>query len=269
MSENIMNKCKMLDLFHASNEEAGNVVLSEILPTVVQEYGGCIVGEGIAMLAGEIVGAVCPRINNIRLGYKQNRLERNINRAFFHFSARQEELEERLLRLESDEKTKQYLSILSEMLLDQIVDEIQEQKVDYNVNGYINLIKANVNEDTALMFFKTLSQLNNLDLRVLRLYSLTAEETANDIVSEVEISYDRLRYIKEKLERFGLLQSKNEEISDNNLEQIVKYLQDIERERKKSRAKDIKLPKLKKISSVDTYRITTLGREYLQLIKES
>lgn len=32
-----MDKHKMLDLFHASNEEAGNVVLEELLPTVVKE----------------------------------------------------------------------------------------------------------------------------------------------------------------------------------------------------------------------------------------
>ena len=65
-----------------------------------------------------------------------------------------------------------------------------------------------------------------------------------------------------------MLQSKNEEISDDNLEKIVKYLQDVEKERKKSRPRDIKLPRLKKISSSDTYRITSLGREYLQLVKE-
>jgi len=94
----------MLDLFQASNEEAGEVVISEILPAVVKEYGGCIVEEGMAILAGEIVGAICPRVNNIRLGYKQNGLERNVNRTFFHLSARQEELETRLLQLESNEK---------------------------------------------------------------------------------------------------------------------------------------------------------------------
>ena len=130
------------------------------------------------------------------------------------------------------------------------------------------LVKANANEDMALMFFKTLAQLNDLDLRVLGLYSLTSEETAHDIVSELKISYEQLKHIKEKLERFGLLQSKNEEISDDNLEKIVKYLQDVEKERKKSRPRDIKLPRLKKISSSDTYRITSLGREYLQLVKE-
>ena len=258
----------MLDLFHASNEEAGDVVLSEVLPAVVKEFGGCVVGEGMAILAGEIVGAICPRLNNIRLGYKQNRLERNINRTFLHLSEKQEEIEMRLLQLENNEETYRYLVRITEMLLDQIVDEFQEQKVDYNVNGYINLIKSeNTNEDIALMFFKTLAQLSDLDLRVLSLYSISSEETAHDIVAELKISYEQLKLVKEKLERFGLLQSKNEEINDDNLEQIVKYLQDVEKEKKKSRPRDIRLPKLKKISSSDTYRITSLGREYLQLLK--
>ena len=263
-----MNKYKMLDLFHSSNEEAGEVILSEVLPAVVKEYGDCIVGEGVATLAGEVIGAICPRINNIRLGYKQNRLERNVNRAFLLISEKQDEIESRLLQLERNDETHCYLNKLTEMLLDQIVDEIQEKKVDYNVNGYINLIKSdNTNEDVALMFFKTLSQLSDLDLRVLKLYSFFSEETAHDIVSELNISYEQLKFVKEKLERFGLLQSRNEEIHDDNLDLIVKYLQDVELQKKKSRPRDIRLPRLKKISSSDTYRITKLGRDYLQLLE--
>ncbi len=174
----------MLDLFHASNEEAGNVVLAELLPAVVKEYGECVVGEGVATLAGEVIGAVCPRINSIRLGYKQNRLERNINRTFLQLNEKQNEIEERLLQLESNEETHRYLTNISEMLLDQIVDEIQEKKVDYNVNGYINLIKGDsTNEDLALMFFKTLSQLSDLDIRVLRMYSIASDETSRDIIN--------------------------------------------------------------------------------------
>lgn len=142
----------MLDLFHASNGEAGDVVLSEVLPAVVKEYGECLVGEGVAVLAGEIIGAIFPRVNNIRLGYKQNRLERNINRTFAKFNVRQHEIEEKILDLEKNQW--QYLNNITEMLLDQIVDEIQERKIDYNLNGYINLIKSdNINEDVALMFF--------------------------------------------------------------------------------------------------------------------
>lgn len=264
-----MNKYKMLDLYHASNEEAGDVILNDILPAVVKEYGECVVGEGVAVLAGEVIGAICPRLNNIRLGYKQNRLERNINRMFQHFVKKHEEIEARLLQMESDEGTQEYLAKISEMLLDQIVDEIQVRKVDCNVNGYINLIKSeNTNEDMALMFFKTLAQLSDLDLRVLRLYSLDSDETAHEIVSELKISYEHLKLIKEKLERFGLLQSKNEEINEDNLDQIVKYLQDIEKENRKSKPREIKLPKLKKVSSSDTYKITSLGRDYLNWLKE-
>jgi len=70
------------------------------------------------------------------------------------------------------------------------------------------------------MFFKTLSQLSDLGIKVLNLYSFNFEETANDIVNQLKIFYEQLRLIKEKLERFGLLQSKNEEIHENNLELI-------------------------------------------------
>ncbi len=51
-----MGRYKMLDLFQASSEEAGDVILSDVLPTVVKEYGECLVGEGVATLAGEVVG---------------------------------------------------------------------------------------------------------------------------------------------------------------------------------------------------------------------
>lgn len=52
------------------------------MPAVVKEAGGFIVSEGVGMLASEIVVAVVPVANNIRLSYKQNRLERNVVEAY-------------------------------------------------------------------------------------------------------------------------------------------------------------------------------------------
>ena len=49
-----MDKHKMLDLFQASNEEAGEVVISEILPAVVKEYGGCIVAYSALVISEAI-----------------------------------------------------------------------------------------------------------------------------------------------------------------------------------------------------------------------
>ena len=65
-----------------------------------------------------------------------------------------------------------FITQFTEALLDNILVEIQEKMVEYNVNGYINLLKSgHSNIDLGLMFFKTMPQLNNLDIRILKVYS--------------------------------------------------------------------------------------------------
>lgn len=164
----------------------------------------------------------------------------------------------------------EYQRQITEALLDNIVEEPQEAMVKYNVNGYVNLLKSdNTNLDIVLMFFKTLSQLSDLDIRVLKSYSYLGNDGENilDICKDIHVDFEQMRFIREKLERFGLLQSKNEEINDNNLKEIVKYLQNLEKERKKSKPGSVKIPKLKKVSGSDSYKITPLGRQYLTLIE--
>lgn len=73
-----MDKHKLKDFLDAAKEEVGNIAVEEVLSAVVKEAGEFIVSESVGMLAGEIVGAVVPVANNIRLSYKQNRLERNV-----------------------------------------------------------------------------------------------------------------------------------------------------------------------------------------------
>lgn len=77
-----MDKHKLKDFIDATKEETGKVAVEEVLPAVVKEAGGFIVSEGVGMLASEIVVAVVPVANNIRLSYKQNRLERNVVEAY-------------------------------------------------------------------------------------------------------------------------------------------------------------------------------------------
>lgn len=71
---------------------------------------------------------------------------------------------------------------------------------------------------------------------------------------------NQIRFIEEKLERFGLLQSRNEEINENNLEMIVKYLEKVKKENRKRNPDDIKVPSIKRVGASDSYRITPLGR---------
>lgn len=262
-----MDQYKLEDLMDTTKEEVGKEVVEKLLPAVIQEAGSLLFDKGVAMLACEIVGSVVPVANNVLLSYKQHRLERNVLNALKIVQSRQTELENRMNELL--ENNPLYTRQITEALLDNIVDEIQEKLVEYNVNGYINLLKSDhTNIDLGLMFFKTMSQLNDLDIRILKVYSNlgTEGESIVSICNELDLELNQIQFIKEKLERFGLLQSRNEEMNDDNLDKIVKYLEKVKRENRKKNPKDVKVPNLKKVSGADSYRITSLGRHYLTMI---
>lgn len=256
-----MDQYKLEDLMDATKEEVGKEVVEKLLPAVIQEAGSFLFDKGVGMLACQVIGSVLPVANNILLSYKQHRLERNVLNALKIVQTRQIELENRMNELL--ENNPLYTRQITEALLDNIVDEIQEKLVEYNVNGYINLLKSDhTNIDLGLMFFKTMSQLNDLDIRILKVYSNlgTEGESIVSICNELDLELNQIQFIKEKLERFGLLQSRHEEMNENNLDAIVKYLEKV---KKKG---DVKVPSLKRVRGTDSYRITSLGRHYLTMI---
>lgn len=262
-----MDEYKLEDLMDATKEEVGKELVEKLLPAVIQEAGSILFDKGVGMLACEMVGSVLPVANNVLLSYKQHRLERNVLNALNMIQSRQTEIEYRMNELL--ENNRAFITQVTEALLDNIVDEIQEKMVEYNVNGYINLLKSDhTNIDLGLMFFKTMSQLNDLDIRILKVYSnlKTDGESIVSICNELNLELNQIQFIKEKLERFGLLQSRNEELNDDNLDKIVKYLEKVKRENRKKNANDVKVPNLKRVSGTDSYRITSLGRHYLTMI---
>lgn len=264
-----MEKKKVADLYQAVDDEGQKIMVEQLLPDVAKTVGGVLVNESVGALIGGILGAVCPTVNNIRMSYRQNRLERNVNSVLLALLKRQDELEVRIGELQKTNP--KCLRNVTEALLDNTVDEIQEKKIEYNINGYANILNdSEVNEDFSLTFFKTLAQLNELDIRILRCYAGymgDGGESVQDICENTGIDYTQVRFVKEKLSRYGLLQSRNEEINDKNMESMVKYMQDVERESHKSKPKDVKVPKLKKLFGTDSYSITMLGRQYLALMQ--
>ena len=131
-----MDKYKLKDFIDATQEEVGNIVIEEILPAVVKEAGGFVVSEGVGMLASEIVSAVLPVANNIRLSYKQNRLERNVVEALQIIQRKQDELEDKIVKLQQNNS--EYQRQIMEAWLDNIVEEPQQSMVKYNTIGYVN-----------------------------------------------------------------------------------------------------------------------------------
>ena len=57
-------------------------------------------------------------------------------------------------------------------------------------------------------------------------------------------------------------------ITDNNIDEIVDYLNKVDKEQKKSKPKDVRLPPIKKPNRSTSYAITSLGRDYLKVISD-
>ncbi len=63
-----MEKHKLEDFINAAKDETSAVVVSSFLPEVVKDVGSYVVSESVGILISEIVGALFPVANNIRIG---------------------------------------------------------------------------------------------------------------------------------------------------------------------------------------------------------
>ena len=201
------------------------------------------------------------------------RFERNMVKMIKSVVERQAIIEQRLNQLDSEVRQKFIDGPYRDVLFDHIISENQEQKVQDNINGYINLMAVeNPNDDIVFSFFATLSEMNQLDIRILRLYRPVFEsgnderENIMDIMRDEGIDHSQLEFIGEKLHRLGMLDSKNEARRDENLEILGETVAELIKQLHARKPREVRAPKLKRINSYDSYSITRIGRQYLSFI---
>ena len=257
--------------------EVGETMIFDNLPELGAEVAGIIgneaVGTTIQTLTGGLLGAVAPSLLGFKLSFQQKRFERNMVKMITSVREKQEIIEQRLNQLNPDVQQKFIYGSYRDVLLDNIISENQEQKVQDNINGYINLMGVeNPNDDIIFTFFNTLSQMNELDIRILRLYRPTyemgeeAQESFIDVMRDEDIEQSQYNFIREKLCRLGMLDSKNEEKRDENLDILGEKLTELIKQIYSKKPKEVKAPKLKRITRSESYHITRLGRQYLTFI---
>lgn len=266
------------DLTDASLEVGASMFL-ESLPElgveVAEIMGNQAFDTAIQTLTGGLLGAVAPAFLGIKLSFQQKRFERNMIKMVNAIKQKQDIIEQRLNLLDPEVREKFITGPYRDVLLDNIISENQEQKVQDNINGYINLMGVeNPNDDIVFTFFNTLAQMNELDIRVLRLYRPTWEtddderETFADVMRDENIDESQYNFIRRKLYRLGMLNSKNEERRNGNVDNIGKTLTELIKQLSAKNPKAVKAPKLDKITRSDSYTITYLGRQYLDFIDE-
>lgn len=254
--------------------ESGVDTLLDNLP----ELSGALAQAGLhgaaSVVADGVVGAVAPGVFGAVMGYKVRRFEKNVIELVSELSTNMDKVNERLDRLEENQRRKFSDGVYRDAFLDSIIDENEPDKVAYSVNAFINAMgEGNVSDSFMLALFDDLSRLSRLDIRVLRLHGssyLSGVQVDDDCVrlmSEEGIDESQYRSIREKLCRFGLLQSKNEEKREKNLEVVQDALAELIKQLGSGKPKKMQVPKYKQISSFDSYGITSLGNKYLRMIK--
>lgn len=259
--------------------EVGVSMVLDNLPELGAEVAGIIGDEAISTtiqtLTGGLIGGIAPAFLGIKLSYQQKRFERNMLKMVRTVEEKQGIIEQRLNLLDSEVRQKFIDGSYRDVLFDHIISENQEQKVQDNINGYINLMAVeNPNDDIVFTFFSTLSEMNQLDIRVLRLYRPVFEagearqETFIDILREENIDQSQFGFIREKLYRLGMLESRNEERRDENLKVLGETVSELIKQIYSKKPREVKMPRLNRINSYDSYSITRLGRQYLSFIDD-
>lgn len=240
-----MEKGKVKDFLAAIREEGIEVTLEDFLPELIENVGDVVTTEGASLFLGSVIGAVAPRVNGIRLNWLERRFERNIKVALQIMQDRIEQIEMSYVAL-CEEMQEKFRGLYVEWLMDNLYAERQPEKVEYHVNGFINMIGNDTNDNIMLMFMETLNQLTELDIDVLKIYSLSFEENWLSVLDKYKITVDQLSVIKEKLVRFGFLYSMVDDLRDSNIDAMAQYLLDAEKEAKKPKPRQVKMKDVKK-----------------------
>jgi|LGVF01.2.fsa_nt_gb hypothetical protein len=107
---------------------------------LVETYGEPAVEVVSELLLEGVAGAIIPGFTSVVMNVKQKRYERNINRLLAELQTKFDRMS-----LRFDE--------VSELIIDYISEERDEDKIEYIVNGITNLIDDNKAIDNTSLYF--------------------------------------------------------------------------------------------------------------------
>lgn len=211
-----------------------------------------------------VFGTAAPGVVSAVLAYQQKRQETMYLKFMEDTFSRVDELDQRLKRLSAaglaDFRNK-YFGLVSDYAL----EEVQEEKIRYIVNGLIEIAGLEVaNEDLVLSYYDTLLDLRILDIAVLNNYfqiPMGGGLSTFLLCPMLGIEMDQYNAIKLKLERMGLITT-NRAKHEDKLYSNIKAMQDYLKELSQGKSN----PRLKSLDSLDdreNYIISSYGADFL------
>ncbi|GAA0348524.1 hypothetical protein GCM10008931_44740 [Oceanobacillus oncorhynchi subsp. oncorhynchi] len=269
------NKGKFVD-----GAKAGFGLLTDSLLDAGTDMGAEVAKESITDLAGELmvdgISSFIPGVSGAVSSYKRIRAEKNLTKLVYHLHNNHDKLIENLSKQTDENREK--LDELLQFVLEIAIDEYQDEKIEYMVNGYINLTEhEEITSDFVMLYYDMLKQLRMVDIAVLRLYfrktylydSKENHETFQHVMEKHGMSYEQYNSVRETLKRNGLLELEIKDDVDDDMSKledginkVVNYIEHINSKRK-SRPPKISNVKIKQ-KSKERVKLSKFGRDFYE-----
>ncbi|HDX9658032.1 TPA: hypothetical protein ROY05_002665 [Bacillus toyonensis] len=263
-----MEKNKKQDLKEITKETTITTVL-EVGSDAVADFAKESVTGLVAELAIDGVASLVPGLSGVYGSLKRAKLERNMESFSEDLASRITELQTNLENKSIAQK--QQIDKLYGYVMDYVIDEQQEDKIKYMVNGFVKLTEhEDVTEDFVLTYYDVLKELRIVDIAVLRLYNYSYDQeqerlTFEDVMKQHGLSYDQYDSIRNNLFRLGILTTKTEKKILDDLKNLFQSIKDIhDYLEKQAKGKKTSNLKLKKLNSKDIFEISKFGRDIVE-----
>ena len=259
-------------------KETGKGLGLDTVLSVGSDTAADIAKESITSLVGDILvdtaSSLVPGVSGAVQGYKRVRFEKNITTFTEELHSKIEEIRVNLESKTDEQKEK--IDQLFNYVMDYIIDEQQEEKIQYMVNGFVNITEhEQVSDDFILTYYDVLKELRMVDISVLRLmytsryiFDQETKETFQDVMERHGISYEQYESVRRNLLRIGLLTTKTDlNITDDLVEiskkfkELYTYLDKLTNPKFKGSLPKLKEPRLK---SKENFEMSTFGRDFVR-----
>lgn len=259
-------------------QEAGKGLALDTVLNVGSDTAAEIAKESITNIIGDILvdttSSLIPGISGAVQGYKRARFERNITTFAEELYSQLDILRENLESKNVEQKEK--IDRLYNYVMDYVIDEQQEEKIHYMVNGFVNITNhENITDDFILTYYDVLRELRMVDISVLRLmynaryvFNKESSESFQDVMENHGISYEQYESVRRNLQRIGLLTTKTDLNITDDLEEIVDKFKELYKFLDKATDPKFKrnLPKLRlpKIKSKENLQLSKFGKDFVE-----
>ncbi len=244
--------------------------INEKVMEYADTYGEATVEVVSELLLEGVAGALIPGVTSFISAARTRRIEKNMKRFMLRVSQDIDEINSKYSEINAL-RIDEFRNETSEIILDYISDEREEEKIDFVVKGFRKLLDSENDINNTSLYFDVLKELRYVDILVLKEYDyqdpsyFDNQMNFNDFLEKLNLDYDRHLFIKSKLIRSGLLRSSYDKERKDVLEALIDLSVSL-KDPKKKLSRKVTHPKYKKTERIT---LSPFGRAFINFFSDN